>query len=111
VLELGYARLSTLGFAEIVHPHLAELTAKVRESSSIAVLDGDDIRYVARNAAGWVMSVSIAVCTRLPGYATAMGRVLLADRPETERAARFARVTAQPLTPAPASAQTRWPRP
>ncbi len=78
VLELGYAYLSGLGMPEVAAPHLEELVAKVRESSSISVLDGDHIVYVARVPTKRIMTVSISVGTRFPAYATSMGRVLLA---------------------------------
>jgi IclR family pca regulon transcriptional regulator len=78
VLELGYAYLSGLGMPEVAAPHLEELVAQVRESSSISVLDGHHIVYVARVPTKRIMTVSISVGTRFPAYATSMGRVLLA---------------------------------
>jgi IclR family transcriptional regulator, pca regulon regulatory protein len=78
VLELGYAYLSGLALPEIAAPHLEELVAKVRESSSISVLDGDHIVYVARVPTKRIMTVAISVGTRFPAYATSMGRVMLA---------------------------------
>jgi IclR family transcriptional regulator, pca regulon regulatory protein len=78
VLELGYAYLSGLAMPEIASPHLEELVAKVRESSSISVLDGHHIVYVARVPTKRIMTVAISVGTRFPAYATSMGRVLLA---------------------------------
>ncbi|WP_434599470.1 IclR family transcriptional regulator domain-containing protein [Streptomyces sp. A5-4] len=78
VLELGCARLSGLGLAEIAQPHLATLAGRVHESASLAVLDGSDIHYVARVPTVRIMSVNITVGTRFPAYATSMGRVLLA---------------------------------
>jgi len=78
VLELGYAYLSGLAMPEIAAPHLEELVATVRESSSISVLDGDHIVYVARVPTKRIMTVAISVGTRFPAYATSMGRVLLA---------------------------------
>jgi IclR family transcriptional regulator, pca regulon regulatory protein len=78
VLELGYAYLSGLGMPEVAAPHLEELVAQVRESSSISVLDGHHIIYVARVPTKRIMTVSISVGTRFPAYATSMGRVLLA---------------------------------
>ncbi|MEV4173657.1 IclR family transcriptional regulator C-terminal domain-containing protein [Nonomuraea sp. NPDC049709] len=82
VLELGYAHLSGLTFREIVQPHLADLVDRVRESASVAVLSGDDVVYVARVQTVSLMSIDITVGTRLPAYATSMGRVLLAELPE-----------------------------
>jgi IclR family pca regulon transcriptional regulator len=78
VLELGYAYLSGLAMPEIAAPHLEELVARVRESSSISVLDGHHIVYVARVPTKRIMTVAISVGTRFPAYATSMGRVLLA---------------------------------
>ncbi len=103
VLELGYAYLSGLGMPEVAAPHLEELVAKVRESSSISVLDGDHIVYVARVPTKRIMTVSISVGTRFPAYATSMGRVLLAgmSRDDLERylaEADLAPITARTVT-------------
>ncbi len=78
LLELGYAYLSSLTLPDIATPHLEELSQKVSESSSVAVLDGTDIVYVARVATHRIMSASIRVGTRFPAYATSMGRAILA---------------------------------
>ncbi|MDV5149961.1 IclR family transcriptional regulator C-terminal domain-containing protein [Streptomyces sp. SBC-4] len=99
VLELGHARVSGLTLVEIATPHLAELVVRVHESASVAVLDGEDIRYVARVASSRIMHIDIRVGTRLPAYATSMGRVLLGALPEEERAALLAGVTPEALTP------------
>ncbi|MFC9973263.1 IclR family transcriptional regulator C-terminal domain-containing protein [Spirillospora sp. NPDC127200] len=78
VLDLGYAALSGLALEEIAAPHLRRLVEEVGDSASLSVLEGTDIRYVARAPAGRIMSVAISVGTRFPAYATSMGRVLLA---------------------------------
>lgn len=98
VLELGYAYLSTLGLNEVAAPHMEELVAAMKESSSIAVLDGDDVAYVVRVPTQRIMTVTIAVGTRFPAYATSMGRVLLASLPGPELAAYLDRVRLEPLT-------------
>ena len=82
VLELGYAYLSSLTLPEMAEPHLERLAAEVQESSSVSVLDGDDIVYVARVPTRRIMRVTINVGTRFPAYATSMGRVLLAGLPD-----------------------------
>lgn len=78
LLDLGYAYLSSLTLPEIALPHLQELSRRVGESSSVAVLDGPDIVYVARVATHRIMSAAIRVGTRFPAYATSMGRAVLA---------------------------------
>ena len=99
VLRLGAAYLTSLGLPEIATPHLERLSATVHESSSCAVLDGDDVVYVARVATRRIMSVGIAVGTRFPAYATSMGRVLLAGLDEAELDDYFARTDRTRLTP------------
>ncbi|MET9759864.1 IclR family transcriptional regulator C-terminal domain-containing protein [Streptomyces sp. NPDC006372] len=81
VLSLGFPPLSRTTLPEIAQPHLSDLTSRIHESTSVAVLSdsGNEIQYTARVATGRVMSVNITVGTRLPAYATALGRVLLSD--------------------------------
>ncbi|GLY06793.1 MULTISPECIES: IclR family transcriptional regulator C-terminal domain-containing protein [Actinoplanes] len=98
VLELGYAFLSGLTLPEVAEPHLEHLVAEVHESSSVSVLDGDDIVYVARVPTSRIMTVTINVGTRFPAYATSMGRVLLAALPETGLTAYLRRAHLRQLT-------------
>ncbi|MFF6787956.1 IclR family transcriptional regulator C-terminal domain-containing protein [Streptomyces filamentosus] len=99
VLGLGHSLLSALTLPDIATPHLVRLVRTVRESASVAVLDGDDIRYVARVAGSRLLRIDIVVGTRLPAYATSMGRVLLGALPEDERDARLGRIVPEALTP------------
>ena len=72
VLELGYAYLSSLSLPEVALPHLEALVAEVHESSSLSVLDGEDVVYVARVPTKRIMTVAISVGTHFPAYATSM---------------------------------------
>ena len=87
VLELGYAYLSALTLPELAQPHLERLVEQVHESSSVSVLDGRDIVYVARVPTRRIMTVAISVGTRFPAHATSMGRVLLAGLSAADLAA------------------------
>ena len=99
VLELGYAYLSGLALPDVAEPHLEELSAKLHESSSISVLDGHHIIYVARVATKRIMTVAISVGTRFPAYAASMGRVLLAGLSEEELDRYLAEATFEAFTP------------
>lgn len=98
VLELGYAYLSSLSLPEVAEPHLEALVGEVNESSSVSVLDGHDVVYVARVPVSRIMTVSISVGTRFPAYATSMGRVLLAGLPDEALAEYLAEVRPERLT-------------
>lgn len=99
VLELGYAYVSSLPLTSLAAPHLERLVEQVNESSSVSVLDGDDVVYVARVSTHKIMTVAISVGTRFPAYATSMGRVLLAHADAAWLEDYLARVSLKPLTP------------
>ncbi|TCO47140.1 IclR family transcriptional regulator [Kribbella antiqua] len=98
ILELGYAFLSSTGLPEIAEPHLERLVQQVRESSSMCVLDGDDIVYVTRVPTSRIMTVTITVGTRFPAHVTSVGRVLIANLPEDEIELRLERVDLRQVT-------------
>jgi IclR family pca regulon transcriptional regulator len=98
VLTLGYAYLSSLSLADVAQTHLSDLANEVHESCSASVLDGFDIVYVARAATKRIMTISLSVGTRLPAYATSMGRVLLASLPGDQLDAYLDSATLKPLT-------------
>ena len=98
VLELGFAYLSSLTLPEVAQPHMEKLVAQVNESSSVSVLDDTEVVYVARVPTRRIMTITIAVGTRLPAYATSMGRVLLAGLEPDELEERLGRTDLRALT-------------
>ena len=100
VLELGYAYLSSFTLPDLAVPHLERLVAQVGESSSLCVLDGDAIVYVARVPTSRIMTATITVGTRFPAHVTSVGRVILAHLPDEEIDTRLARADLGPAHPA-----------
>jgi IclR family pca regulon transcriptional regulator len=97
-LDLGASFLSSLSLPQIAEPHLKALSTQLSETTSLCVLDGPDIVYVARVASPRLLSVSINVGTRFPAWITSMGRVLIAGLSPIEREAYFEAVTLQHYT-------------
>jgi IclR family pca regulon transcriptional regulator len=62
------------------------------------MLDDTYIIYVVRVPTRRIMTISLAVGTRLPAYATSMGRVLLAQLDDDELTDRLARIKPKRLT-------------
>jgi IclR family pca regulon transcriptional regulator len=85
VLDIGYAYLSSLAVSDLALPTMERLSEQVHESCSASVLDGSEIVYVARVPTKRIMTIALALGSRLPAVVTSMGRVLLADLPEDER--------------------------
>jgi IclR family pca regulon transcriptional regulator len=105
VLNLGFAYLNSQTLWQLAQPYMVELVEKVHESCSVSVLDGTDIVYVARvPTAARIMSINLGIGTRLPAFATSMGRVLLAGLPNEEirrlleQASPLPRYTAKTIT-------------
>lgn len=99
VMRLGFSFLASLGFGETVQPIVSGLSARLGESCSMAVLDGEDMVFVARAETRNVYRTSLAVGVRLPAYPTALGRILLAGLPDNELDALLANMPLLPLTP------------
>ncbi|MEW9671263.1 IclR family transcriptional regulator [Ammoniphilus sp. 3BR4] len=78
VLELGFSYLNTLQLPEIARPYLEQLRDETGASSHLGILDGREVVYVARVPARGVSTVNVTIGSRLPAYATAMGKCLLA---------------------------------
>jgi IclR family pca regulon transcriptional regulator len=98
ILLLGQAYLGSATVARAAQPVLERISDELHESSSVAVLDGDEIVYVARAASRRILSIALSVGSRLPAAATSMGRVLLAAADEDTRARFLQRVTLNRLT-------------
>lgn len=105
VLDLGYAYLSSLSLTDIAQDHLQGLSAHLEESCSASVLDDGDIVHIARAASNRIMAVRIDLGWRIPAYATAMGRVLLAGLDPEQLDDYFARYERPPLNPNTATAE------
>ncbi len=84
----------------MIQQYLEDITAELGESSSLAVLDGDEVVYVVRSAARHrLMAITLSVGTRLPAAYTSMGgRVLLAQLPEPELEACLERIRLERYT-------------
>lgn len=100
VLNLGTTYLTSLPFWGHAQRVLENLCAQVQESCAMAVFDGSEAVFVLRIPSTKIMSLRLGMGSRLPAYATAPGRVLLAHS-EPEVLARYLGAhELKPLTPA-----------
>lgn len=99
VLRLGFSYLSSASLPTLAQPLLERITEAVHESSSLSVLEGDEIVYIARSASKRIMAVGLSVGSRLPAFCTSMGRVLLAAMSEEQFGAYLKSAQVRALTP------------
>lgn len=84
ILRLGTGCLATMPLPRIVQPILDMLSEEIGQSTSVSILDEEEIVYVARAAHRKVMSITLMPGSRLPCYCTSMGKVLLSTLPEAQ---------------------------
>jgi IclR family pca regulon transcriptional regulator len=110
ILQLGFSYLSSSSLESLAIPLLQHVTQVLHESSSLGVLEGDEMIYVARSATQRVMSIGLSVGSRLPAYCTSMGRVMLAALPPKDFAVFLRRVRFEQLTPKTVIDKTQFTR-
>lgn len=81
VLSIGQHYTASHALVDAALPKLVEIADHTHESASLGVLDGPDVVYAARIPVRRIMSINVSVGTRVPAYATSMGRALLAWAP------------------------------
>lgn len=79
ILSLSHAYLSATPLAVFAQPILDRLGEELQVACSTAVLDGDEIVYLARSSSSRLISPNINVGRRLPAYCTSIGRALLSS--------------------------------
>jgi IclR family pca regulon transcriptional regulator len=78
---------------------MRQLSEQFHESCSAAILQGTEIVYVARIPASRIMSVALAVGTRLPAFHTALGRIKLGFLDDAELWRRLRSLRLETYTP------------
>ncbi len=98
MLTLSHTYTTSNTLATAAQPILERMSAALRESFSVATLDGEDIVYIARTQVSRVMAVDLHIGSRLPAYCTSMGRVLLAYLPTEQLEQYLAKAVLTPHT-------------
>lgn len=82
VLSFGWSYISSMNLEGIALPFLQAVRDETGDSSSMAVLSGREILYVAHVSTQRHIRVSANVGTRFPLHATSLGKVLMAFQPD-----------------------------
>ncbi|HJV88258.1 MAG TPA: IclR family transcriptional regulator C-terminal domain-containing protein [Noviherbaspirillum sp.] len=98
ILTLGYSYLSSTPLTVSALPYLNQISRTLNESCSLAVLDENEVLYVARSATSRIMSVALNTGSRLPAYCTSLGRVMLAHMPADALDAYLAKIELKAYT-------------
>ena len=99
VLVLASSYLASNHVVSVLQPALDKLSSEAQEISSMAILDGNDVVFIARASPTRIFSAGIDIGYRLPSFCTSVGRVLLSRLPDDELAAALKAMDLAPLTP------------
>ena len=100
ILDFALHFLQSLNLPDLTQPILETMSATVQEATNLAILDGHEIVYVSRvNAANRIVGANLSVGSRLPYYATSLGKALVAWLPENERREIWESTTIEAFTP------------
>src|SRR5919206_5025319 len=95
VFEIGSAYLRSGPLQRLGRHLLAELTARIGDTSHLAMLHGTEVFYIDKEQpAGSVAKLVTEIGVRLPAHLTAVGRAILAALPAAQIRALYAN---QPL--------------
>lgn len=99
-LQLGYAYLSSLPWWRGAQRIVERLRDRVGQNCAVGVLDGDHVLYVAYASTARFPLLNRSVGVHLPAFATAIGRLLLANLKTAALETQLARANLEKYTPA-----------
>jgi IclR family pca regulon transcriptional regulator len=95
VLLLASAYLSSNQISTVLQPLMDDVATKAKEVCSVAILDANDVVFIARSSPARIFSTGLDIGYRLPAFCTSVGRVLLGRLSNQELTAR---INSMPLT-------------
>jgi IclR family transcriptional regulator, pca regulon regulatory protein len=99
VLSLASSYLTSNQIVTLLQPVLDRLSSAAQEISSLAILDGNDVIFVARSSPARVFSSGIELGYRLPAFCSSVGRVLLGKLTNSELKTVIEAQDLTPMTP------------
>lgn len=99
VLTLAGAYLRSNQVVAVLQPVLDRVAIAAQEISSLAVLDGDDVVFIARGSPARLFSAGLDIGYRLPAFCTSVGRAMLGQFDDAELGKRLKAMRREALTP------------
>jgi IclR family pca regulon transcriptional regulator len=98
VLTLAASYLRSNQVVMVLQPVLDRIATAAQEISSLAVLDGDEVVFIARGSPARVFSAGLDIGYRLPAFCTSVGRVMLGQLNDAELTSRLEAMKREPMT-------------
>jgi IclR family transcriptional regulator, pca regulon regulatory protein len=99
VLTLAGSYLRSNQLVTVLQPVLDHISVEAQEISSLAVLDGDDVVFIARASPTRIFTGGVDIGYRLPCFCTAVGRAMLGRLGDAELKEKLGEMRREALTP------------
>jgi len=99
VLTLAGSYLRSNQLVAVLQPVLDDISIEAGEISSLAVLDGNEVVFIARASPTRIFTGGIDIGYRLPSFCTAVGRAMLGRLGDAELKDRLRTMRREALTP------------
>ncbi|CCD93134.1 putative transcriptional regulator (PcaR-like), IclR family [Bradyrhizobium sp. ORS 375] len=99
VLLLASSYLASNQINTVMQPLMDVTASEAREVCSLAVLDGDQVVFIARATPTRMFSAGLEIGHRLPAYCTSVGRALLSRLPDDQLREAIEHMPLTPMTP------------
>jgi IclR family pca regulon transcriptional regulator len=83
-VSLAHSALSSRELPELALPYLRRLREDINETVNMGLLDDTEVVYVARVLSDHLISLRLYVGSRLPAFASSLGRSILAFLPQEQ---------------------------
>src|SRR3546814_13224777 len=83
----------------VINLVLRDLADKVQETCNVGILEGHEVVYLNRVECNSPLRVNLQPGSRVPAYCTAIGKLLLAQLPESQRLSLLCNLRLKSLTP------------
>ncbi|MBR0829191.1 helix-turn-helix domain-containing protein [Bradyrhizobium manausense] len=99
VLTLAASFLRSNQLVAVLQPVLDRIATAAQEISSLAVLDGENVVFIARGSPIRVFSAGLEIGYRLPAFCTSVGRAMLGQFDDATLSPRLKTMKRDALTP------------
>src|SRR3979411_644079 len=99
VLTLSASYLRSSQVVTVLQPVLDRIATSAQEISSLAVLEGEEVVFIARGSPARVFSAGRDIGYRRPGFCPSVGRAMLGQFDDTELVAKLTAMRREAVTP------------
>ncbi|UFZ03030.1 helix-turn-helix domain-containing protein [Bradyrhizobium ontarionense] len=99
VLLLASSYLASNQINTVLQPLMDVAAAEAREVCSLAVLDGDEVVFIARATPTRMFSTGLEIGYRLPAFCSSVGRALLSRMPDDQLRQAVEHISLTAMTP------------